>query len=74
MNNITFYELVSFAKLFSKTFAMDQRVSMTKEEAKAAFEALKKMNENRTDWTQEQKEVYKAVADLAKEMVDNSNG
>ena len=74
MNNITFFELLSFAKAFSKTFAVDQRVSMTKEEAKDAFDALKKMNENRIDWTQEQKEVYKAVADLAKEMVDNFNG
>ena len=74
MTNITFFELLSFAKAFSKTFAMDQRISMTKEEAKAAFEVLKKINENRTDWTQEQKEVYKTVADLAKEMVDKFNG
>ena len=53
MNNITFFELVSFAKVFSKTFAIDRRVSVTKEEGKAAIEVLKKINENRNDWTQE---------------------
>lgn len=74
MNNISFFEMLSFAKAFSTAFVPNRCVSMTKEEAKAAFEVLKKMNENRTDWTQEQKEVYNAVADLAKEMVDNSNG
>lgn len=73
MNNITFYELVSFAKVFSKAFAIDRRMSVTKEEEKAAIEVLKKINENRADWTQEQKETYKAFADLAKEMVDNSD-
>lgn len=73
MNNITFFELVSFAKAFSKVFAIDRQVSVTKEEEKAAIEALKKMSENRDDWTQEQKEIYKAFADLAKEMVDSSD-
>lgn len=73
MNNITFFELVSFAKMFSKTFAIDRRVSVTKEEAKSAIEVLKKINENRNDWTQEQKETYKAFADFAKEMVDSSD-
>lgn len=70
MNNITFFELVSFAKVFSKAFAIDRRVSVTREEGKAAIEALKKINENRNDWTQEQKETYQVFADLAKEMVD----
>lgn len=73
MNNITFHELVSFAKVFSKAFAIDRRMSVTKEEEKAAIEVLKKINENRADWTQEQKETYKAFADLAKEIVDNSD-
>lgn len=73
MNNITFFELVSFAKVFSKTFAIDRRVSVTREEGKAAIEVLKKISENRNDWTQEQKETYKAFADLAKEMVDSSD-
>lgn len=57
MNNITFFELVSFAKVFSKTFAIDRRVSVTREEGKAAIEV----------------ETYKAFADLAKEMVDSSD-
>ena len=70
MNNITFFELVSFAKVFSKTFAIDRRVSVTREEGKAAIEVLKKINENRSNWTQEQKETYQAFADFAKEMVD----
>lgn len=73
MDNFTFYELVCFAKVFSKTFAIDRRVSVTREEEKTAIEVLKKINEDRNDWTQEQKEAYRAFADFAKEMVDSSD-
>jgi hypothetical protein len=73
MNNLSFYELMSFAKTFSKFFYLDRNVSATKEEQNAAVEVLKKMADNRGNWTQEQKESYKALVDFVKEVVEDSD-
>ena len=40
--------------------------SASKREKDLAVEAMNKMADNRNDWTQEQKEIYKAIADLVK--------
>lgn len=66
-NNISFYEIVSFAKMFSYAFAIDRNIPVTQHEQEAAIELLKKVSDRRADWTQEQKEIYKIMADITKE-------
>ncbi len=64
-----FDELISVAKLFSSA-TQGKPISMSSKELDVACEALKKMADERQDWTQEQKELYKAMVDYAK---DNSS-
>lgn len=73
MNNFSVYELISFAKTFSKFFYLDRNVFITKEEQKAAVEVLKKLADNCNNWTQEQKDRYKALADFAKEFAEGND-
>ena len=40
---------------------------VSRQEKELAIEAMKKMAENRDDWTREQKETYKVLADIVKE-------
>ncbi len=64
-----FYELISVAKLFSSVM-QGKSISMSSKEMDVACEALKKATDNRQDWTWEQKKLYKAMVDYAK---DNSS-
>ena len=66
MNNVTFEEMLCFAKVYSIFLGMASPSSASKREKDLAVEAMKKMADNRNDWTQEQKEIYKAIADLVK--------
>lgn len=72
MNNLTFGELLCFARVCSVFWGLTPPESVSKPEVEIAFEALKKMTDNRNDWTQEQKEFYKALVDFAKEQIKNS--
>jgi hypothetical protein len=71
MDNFSVYELISFAKTFSRFFYLDRTVSVTKEEQKAAIEVLKKLADNRNGWTQEQKDRYRTFANFAKEFAED---
>ena len=67
MNNITIEELVCFTKVLSVFMGVMSPAEVSRQEKELAIEAMKKMAENRDDWTHEQKEAYKVLADIVKE-------
>lgn len=66
---MNFYEMICFAKVYNAVMGQMPLTSVTKQEAEVAIEVLKKMADNRNDWTQEEKECYKQIADFAKEYI-----
>lgn len=66
VNNITFEELICFSKVYSVLLGMTSPLSVSKYEKDLAYEAIKKMADNRYDWTHEQKELYKLLVDYVK--------
>ncbi len=65
MYGMTFDEMMLCAKIFA--FAMgDRSVSMTQLDKDAACAMLKRMADQRWDWTEAQKEQYKALVDACK--------
>ncbi len=62
---MTFYDLISFAKLFSRIASGN--MTMSDAEMEAAAEVLKQLGDNRTSWNPAQKGLYKAMVDAAKE-------
>lgn len=64
---MNFYEFISLAKLFSRVFGGNNNFTVTDAELDAASEALKNLSYNRTDWTPQQREIYKALVDFANE-------
>lgn len=67
MNNITIEELVCFTKVLSVFMGVMSPAEVSRQEKELAIEAMKKMAENRDDWTHEQKEAYKVLANIVKE-------
>lgn len=65
----TLFELVSFLKVFSAYFDKKD-ISISKEERKAAYDLLKKVADNRKDFTQEQKEQYSALVEYEKTLIE----
>lgn len=63
---MSFYELTCCNKLYAAALGYIDRNSVTKHEAKAALESLKRMAENRDDWTKGQREMYKNLIEFAK--------
>ncbi len=60
-----FCEMLCFAKLFSSAMG-DRKTTINPNEVDIAAETLKKLADNRNDWNQEQKELYKLLVDYAK--------
>lgn len=60
-----FFEVISFAKLFSLAFGGN--ITLTEAELEAAAELLKNMSDARTDWTPQQRDTYRVMVDFAKE-------
>ena len=60
-------ELMCFAKVYSVVMGLASPMSVSKREIDVAIEALKKNADNRWDWTQEQKDLYKLMLDFAKQ-------
>ena len=67
MNNMTPEEMISLAKVLSVFMGSSSPTYVLNSEKTLAVEALKKLADKRNDWTQEQKNVYKALADIVKE-------
>ena len=65
----TLFELVSFLKVFSAYFDKKE-VSISKEEGKAAYDLLKKVADNRKDFTQEQKEQFSDLVEYGKTLIE----
>lgn len=61
---MNFYEALCFAKLFER--AIGGQVSMSEIEKEVACESLKRMADQRNDWTEEQKNYYKMMVDFSK--------
>lgn len=55
---MTISEVLIFAKILAYIFG-DRTISVTETEKKYAAEALKRIADQRMDWTQEQREQYK---------------
>ena len=67
MNTLTFGEMIGFAKVYSVCLGMLSPATVSKQEKELAVEAMKKMADDRRDWTEEQKILYKMLADFVKE-------
>ena len=63
---MSIYELISLVKLYSQVFSRTN-FTITEAELETASEALKELSDNRSDWTPQQKETYKAMVDFVKE-------
>ncbi len=66
---MTFFDMISFAKLFSRTASGN--MSMSDAEMEAAAKVLKEFGDNIPNWNPMQKELYKAMVDAVK---DGSRG
>ena len=69
---ISFYELACFSKVYTAALGMCPCASISKAEFDIAFEVIKKLTDNRFDWTQEQKENYKLLVDFVKHGIEHS--
>lgn len=62
---MTFFDIISFAKLFSHIASRNMTISDM--EIEAAAKVLKEFGGNAPNWTPTQRELYKAMVDAAKE-------
>lgn len=69
---MTFYQLTCYTKIYNAAMGDIDRRSVTQQEIEVAIEVLKKLADERDDWTDEQKELYKSIADIAKKMFEES--
>lgn len=63
---MTFYELNCYTKVYNAALGYIDRNSVSKEEIKVTIEVLKEFVNEREDWTDEEKEIYKILADYVK--------
>lgn len=68
---MTFFELNCYAKVYNAAMGFIDRNSVTSQEIEVTMEILKKMVDERDDWTDEQKELYKALADYIKKKMED---
>ncbi len=62
---VTFYDLISFAKLFSRIASGN--TTMSDAEMEAAAKVLRQLGDSAPNWNPAQKEIYKDMVDAAKE-------
>ena len=70
---MNFYEYISFAKVYNAAMNPQFRNSVSITDIDVTIEILKKMADNRLDWSDEQKEAYKLLADYVKERIKERN-
>lgn len=59
-------EFISLAKLYTQVLSGTD-FTIADAELEAAVKALKELSDNRSDWSPQQKEIYHAMVDCAKE-------
>lgn len=59
-------EIILFAKIMAY-LSGDKTITLTEIDRDAAMEALKRMADQRIDWNQQQKELFKFLVDLCKQ-------
>lgn len=62
---MTFFDMISFAKLFSRVASGN--MTMSDAEMEAAAKVLKEFGDNAPNWNPMQRELYKAMVDSVKE-------
>ena len=70
---MNFNDFVSFAKVYNAVMNPQMRNNVSNAEVEVTVEILKKMADNRNDWSDDQKEVYKLLADYVKERIKGRN-
>lgn len=63
-----FYELISFSKMFSVAMGLEKKSILSPMDIEIASEVLKRMADDSFCWTHEQKELYKLMVEVAKEI------
>lgn len=66
---MTPYEELCVTRVYQAALGTIDRKTITKKEIDITVEALKKHADDRNDWNDQQKEVYKLLADFAKEQI-----
>ncbi len=66
---MTPHEEYCVARVYNAALGIIDRKTITKHEIDITIEILKKYADNRDDWTENQKEAYKLLADYAKEQI-----
>lgn len=70
MYNMTFEEMILFAKIVAYVSG-DKTIVLGNADKEMAYATLKKMVDRRIDMTEQQKEAFKSVVDLVKELDGN---
>lgn len=65
---MTFIESICIAKVYAVALGLSPRNSITKEEKNMAAFALKRVADQSPCWTQHQREMYKLLVDIVKEI------
>lgn len=66
---MTPYEELCVTRVYQAALGTIDRKTITKKEIDITVEVLKKHADDRNDWNDQQKEVYKLLADFAKEQI-----
>ena len=66
---MTHQEEYCVSRVYNAALGIIDRKTVTKHEIDITIEILKKHADDRDDWTQEQKEAYKLLADFVKEQI-----
>ena len=66
---MTPHEEYCVARVYNAALGIIDRKTITKHEIDITIEILKKYADDRDDWTEDQKEAYKLIADYAKEQI-----
>lgn len=66
---MNFFEATCFARVYGVACGQIDKSTISKQEVDVTIEFLKKFTDNRNDWTQEQKDNYKLIADYVKENI-----
>jgi hypothetical protein len=59
--------MTAFSRVYNAALGISDRSTVSKQDVDITIEILKKMADQRNDWTQQDKDAYKLLADYAKE-------